>query len=154
MEVPKNIEHILVESTEEMSNEVLMRFPEADVLIMSAAPADYRPVHYSEKKIKKKDEKLNLELMRNTDILKKCSEIKKESQIIIGYAAETDDVLKNAKKKLESKRLDYVIANDVTVDEAGFGADTNIVTIISKDEEIRLPVMSKEQLAYKVLDLL
>lgn len=154
MEVPKNIEHILVESTEEMSNEVLMRFPEADVLIMSAAPADYRPVHYSEKKIKKKDERLNLELMKNTDILEKCSEIKQESQIIIGYAAETDDVLKNAKKKLESKRLDYVIANDVTVDEAGFGADTNIVTIISKDEEIRLPVMSKEQLAYKVLDLL
>ena len=139
--------------TEEMSNEVLMRFPEVDAFIMSAAPADYRLLHYSEKKIKKKDEKLNLELIRNTDILKKCSEIKK-NQIVIGYAAETDDVLKNAKKKLESKKLDYVIANDVTVDEAGFGADTNIVTIISKDEEIRLPVMSKEQLAYKVLDLL
>ncbi len=120
---------------------------------MSAAPTDYKVRDVSDKKIKKNGNNLNLELIENIDILKYFG-MKKKDQILVGFAAETDDLIKNAKIKLESKKADYIIANDLKKKGAGFDVDTNIASILSKDKVERLDIMTKKELANKILDLI
>ena len=147
------IKRIEIKTNSEMKDAINLEFEDADALIMSAAPVDYRVKNPSDRKIKKDGSNLNLELIENIDIVKYFGSIKK-NQTIIGFAAETDDLIKNAKVKLTKKNLDYIIANDLTKWGAGFDVDTNVASIISKDEIISLDIMPKSQLANKILDLL
>ena len=147
------IKRVQIKTNTEMKEAIEREFKTADALIMAAAPVDYRSKIVSDKKIKKDGNSLNLELIENIDIIKYFGNIKK-NQTIIGFAAETDDLISNAKKKLESKNLDYIIANDLTKWGAGFDVDTNVASIISKDKMESLDIMPKSDLANKILDLL
>ncbi len=147
------IKRIEIKTNFEMKDAIEREFQDADALIMSAAPVDYKVLNPSDRKIKKDGSNLSLELIENIDIIKYFGSIKKD-QTIIGFAAETDDLIANAKSKLSKKNLDYIIANDLTKWGAGFDVDTNVASIISKDEIINLDIMPKSQLANKILDLL
>ena len=149
----KGIKRIEVKTNSDMKDAIDREFKDADALIMSAAPVDYKIEKASDKKIKKTGQNLNLELVENIDIIKYFG-LKKENQKIIGFAAETDDLITNAKTKLDKKNLDYIIANDLTKWGAGFDVDTNVASIISKDKIINLDIMPKSELANKILDLL
>lgn len=141
-----------VTSAREMYDEVLRLYPQCDIVIGAAAVADYRPKAYSGQKVKKKEGDLVIELARNPDILAELGK-KKGDHILVGFAAETEDLLVNAQAKMDKKNLDVLIANDVTQDGAGFGSDTNIVTIMARDSEpLPLPQMLKGQLAAVILD--
>ncbi|NMH72325.1 bifunctional phosphopantothenoylcysteine decarboxylase/phosphopantothenate--cysteine ligase CoaBC [Bacillus sp. RO2] len=149
---PPNVNTIRVESAEEMFNEVIAHYEQTDVVIKSAAVADYRPKFVSDIKMKKQDGDSVLELERTKDILKTLGE-RKEHQVLVGFAAETNNVEEYAKGKLAKKNLDYVVANNVTVSGAGFGTDTNLVTIYKKDgTSISLPMMTKQDVAYALLE--
>lgn len=147
------IKRIEIKTNADMKNAIAREFDNADALIMSAAPVDYKVKKASDKKIKKNGSNLNLELVENIDIIQFFGSIKNK-QTIIGFAAETDDLISNAKTKLEKKNLDYIIANDLTKWGAGFDVDTNVASIISKDAIDNLEIMPKSQLANKILDLL
>lgn len=147
--VPKNIK---ISNNEELKDEIEKHFDNVDSIIMAAAPCDFKVENYSVEKIKTKD-KLTLNLIENEDILKYFGN-KKGHQKIIGFAAETFDVLENAKKKLISKNCDFIIANDVSSKDSGFDVDYNRVSIVSKEEIIDYPLLSKKEVADKVLDLL
>ncbi|EEB36397.1 putative phosphopantothenoylcysteine decarboxylase/phosphopantothenate--cysteine ligase [Anaerococcus hydrogenalis DSM 7454] len=147
------IDKINIRTNEELKDAIEKEFDDCHALIMSAAPTDYKVRNASDKKIKKDGNNLNLELIENIDILKYFGN-KKNKQILIGFAAETDDLIKNAKIKLESKKADYIIANDLKKKGAGFDVDTNIASILSKDKVDKLDLMSKKELANKILDLL
>ena len=135
-----------------MYDEVLRHYPQCDIVIGAAAVADYRPKAYSGQKVKKKEGDLVIELARNPDILAELGK-KKGNHILVGFAAETEDLLVNAQAKMDKKNLDVLIANDVTQEGAGFGSDTNIVTIMARDSEpLPLPQMLKGQLAAVILD--
>ena len=149
----EGITRIEVETNEDMKNTIDRYFDSSDALIMSAAPVDYKVENPSDRKIKKTGNNLNLELIENADIVKYFAS-KKDKQKIIGFAAETDDLIENAKSKLEKKNLDYIIANDLTKWGAGFNVDTNIASIISRDKTQNLGIMPKDELANKILDLL
>ena len=142
---------IKVESALQMRDEVLKHFETVDCVIMSAAVADYRVKNVSEQKIKKSDETLTLELVKNPDILKELGNLKK-SQVLIGFAAETQNILDYARKKLVEKNLNFIVANDVTAEGAGFGVSTNIASIIWRDGQIEtFNKMSKADLAEKIV---
>ncbi|MGP1907450.1 bifunctional phosphopantothenoylcysteine decarboxylase/phosphopantothenate--cysteine ligase CoaBC [Metabacillus sp. JX24] len=148
---PQGVETVNVESAEDMYQETVKRFGESDIVIKSAAVADYRPRLVSDQKMKKQDGDLVIEFERTKDILKELGE-RKEHQILVGFAAETDHVEDYALKKLEKKNLDMIVANNVNQDGAGFGTDTNIVTIFKRGGEKReLPVMSKEEVSKNIL---
>lgn len=149
----KGIKRIEVKTNSDMKDAIDREFKDADALIMSAAPVDYKIEKASDKKIKKTGQNLNLELVENIDIIKHFG-LKKEKQVIIGFAAETDDLITNAKSKLDRKNLDYIIANDLTKWGAGFDVDTNVASIISKNNITNLDIMPKSELANKILDLL
>ncbi len=139
-------EFIQIESAAEMAEAVKKYADSADFIIMSAAVADYRPKFVHANKMKKTDGDLTLILERTEDILKYLGENKKPNQLLIGFAAETDDLIANAKGKLERKNLDYIIANDVSKSDRGFGSDNNAVTILKRDgsrEDINLLDKSK-----------
>lgn len=150
---PSGVEFIRVESTEEMRAEVLKRAKFYDLIIMAAAVADWRPKRaFTNKLAKAEQDELNLVLERTPDILKELGEKKRKGQILIGFAAETKDLIKNAKKKLTEKNLELIVANDVTQEGAGPEVDTNIVTLIYKDGKTEeLPKMSKSELALEIL---
>ncbi len=153
---PFGIEVIGIETAEEMASEMLSRIDDADIIIMVAAVADYRPVNQKRAKIKKKDNKkgLSISLIENTDILKEAGKIKKK-QFLVGFAAETDDLEKNALLKMEKKNLDMIVANLVGGIDSGFGSDTNKVKIFlrnGKSEDI--PKMDKILIADKIFDLI
>jgi phosphopantothenoylcysteine decarboxylase/phosphopantothenate--cysteine ligase len=151
LETPANVKTVCVESAQEMYEAVMERFPRVDIVIKSAAVADYRPKHVFEKKIKKQPGDYVIEMERTIDILKTLGE-RKTSQILVGFAAETDHLEEYARQKLESKRLDMVVANNVAQEGAGFAGDTNIVTIFKRDGSVRsLPMMSKKQVAEEIL---
>jgi phosphopantothenoylcysteine decarboxylase/phosphopantothenate--cysteine ligase len=151
LEAPANVKTVRVESAQEMYEAVMERFPRVDIVIKSAAVADYRPKHAFEKKIKKQPGDYVIEMERTIDILKTLGE-RKTSQILVGFAAETDHLEEYAREKLESKRLDMVVANNVAQEGAGFAGDTNIVTIFKRDGSVRsLPLMSKKQVAEEIL---
>ncbi|MDZ5474395.1 bifunctional phosphopantothenoylcysteine decarboxylase/phosphopantothenate--cysteine ligase CoaBC [Bacillus sp. 31A1R] len=151
LDAPRGVERVLIESAEEMYHEVMARFDAADMVIKTAAVADYRPKVTHENKVKKKPGEETLELERTKDILLSLGE-KKVNQILIGFAAETDHVEEYAQKKLEKKNADMIVANNVKTAGAGFGTDTNIVTIFKRDGSvIELPIMSKQDVAKKIL---
>lgn len=146
----KDIRRIDVESTVEMLEKVLEEVPSHDIIIKAAAPADYRVKNPASQKIKA--EKLTLELEKNPDIAKAVGEIKGEKTLVV-FAAETEELMKNAKEKLLKKNADFVVANDVTIEGAGFNTDTNIITLIAKTGEIKkLPIMTKREVADIILD--
>lgn len=149
----KGVKRIEVRTNSEMKEAIDREFDSAYALIMSAAPVDYKVAEASDRKIKKNGNNLNLELIENVDIIKYFGSIK-DKQVIIGFAAETDDLISNAKSKLDRKNLDYIIANDLTKWGAGFDVDTNVASIISKDEIVNLDIMPKSDLANKILDLI
>jgi phosphopantothenoylcysteine decarboxylase/phosphopantothenate--cysteine ligase len=124
---------------------------EQDIFIKAAAVADYRPETVSEDKIKKKEGEMSIPLNRTTDIIKYLGEHKKEGQFICGFSMETKDMLKNSKDKLEKKKMDLIVANNVKEEGAGFATDTNVVTLITKDEVKPLPIMTKEDVADSLL---
>jgi phosphopantothenoylcysteine decarboxylase / phosphopantothenate---cysteine ligase len=153
VEPPENVEVIKVVSAEEMFQAVMKKLPETSVFIGAAAVADYRPRNIADAKIKKANQDfLTLELEKTPDILSNVSANRHNDLLVVGFAAETNDVTAYAKSKLKKKNLDMVIANDITKKGAGFNSDTNIATIISRDNEIELPLMSKRDLADKILD--
>ena len=149
---PEGVEVVKIESSAELCAAVLARGDWADVVIQAAAPADYTPVNVSETKIKKTGAGMMLELKNTTDIAKTLGERKHPGQVLVAFAAETDRVLENAKGKLEKKNADLIVANDVTRPGAGFGVDTNAVTLITRQDENALPVMSKRDVADAILD--
>lgn len=150
---PQNLKKLIrIESAEDMYNAVLNNMDENQVIIKSAAVADYKPKNYSDKKIKKTDDDLSIELDRNKDIAYEIGKIKK-NKILVGFAAETNDLTENAKGKVKKKNLDFIVANDLTKEGAGFGVDTNIVKIIDKEGHItEYPKMTKDEVANVILD--
>ncbi len=148
---PDFVEIIEVESAEEMLQAVLRKYDQADVVIKSAAVADYRPKYPLDKKMKKETEQLEVKMEKTTDILKTLGELKND-QLLVGFAAETNEVENYALGKLKKKNLDMIVANNVLTEGAGFGTDTNIVTIYDKyNEKIELPLMTKNEVASKLL---
>jgi phosphopantothenoylcysteine decarboxylase/phosphopantothenate--cysteine ligase len=139
-----------VESTEQMRDAVMNLLPQASIVIKTAAVSDYRPKSAAGQKIKRKGP-MTLELEATSDILKELSQ-KKGSQIIVGFAAETENVLENARQKLVSKNLDAIVVNDVSREGVGFDSDRNAVTIITRDEVVEVPETTKWEVAQRVLD--
>ena len=151
---PKNVRIINIKTNEEMKNEIFNNFEWADIVIKSAAVADYKPKEYSKEKIKKGEDDLNICLTRDNDILKSLGDIKTH-QVLVGFAAESNDVLKNAEKKLKNKNLDFIVANDITSSDTGFGSEDNKVVIISKNnEKLELDKMSKKEVASNIFDMI
>lgn len=151
---PNGIKVIDVKTNEDMFNAIKNEFEDADIVIKSAAVADYKAKNYSSEKIKKTGDDLNLIFERDRDILKTLGDMKK-NQILVGFAAESSNVAENAKGKLERKTLDYIVANDISKPETGFASDENKVTIISKSgEEVSLEKMSKREVAKNIFDII
>jgi len=151
VEPPQDVRFIKVESAEQMREKVLSEFGAADAVIMSAAVADYRVKNISAQKIKKSSPTLTLELEKNPDILKELGALK-QSQVLVGFAAETENLLEYAQKKLAEKNLDFIVANDVTAEGAGFSVPTNIASIIYRGGEVEnFAKMTKAQLAEEII---
>ncbi len=153
---PVGVETVHVEPATDMRDAILAACEGADVLVMAAAVADYRPIETATQKIKKTGEQLTLQLGRTPDILAEVGRLREAGRgpkVAVGFAAETEDLLKNARDKLERKRLDLIAANDVSATDAGFSADTNRVTLLSSDGSVEaLPLMSKEEVADVIWD--
>ncbi|MDZ7546203.1 bifunctional phosphopantothenoylcysteine decarboxylase/phosphopantothenate--cysteine ligase CoaBC [Clostridium perfringens] len=151
---PNGIKVIDIKTNEDMFNAIKNEFKDADIVIKSAAVADYKAKNYSNEKIKKTGDDLNLIFERDRDILKTLGDMK-ENQILVGFAAESSNLKENAKGKLERKNLDYIVANDISKSETGFASDENKVTIISKSgEEVSLEKMSKREVAKNIFDII
>lgn len=153
--VPDFINRIDIKSAEDMYEEIMKISDSQDIIIKAAAVADYTPANYSDEKIKKKDGDLSIELSRTKDILKELGERKENNpkkQFICGFSMETENMEENSKNKLAKKNADMIVANNVKVEGAGFGTDTNVVTIFTKDNEIRLDKLSKLEVAEKIFD--
>lgn len=149
---PGYMEIVDVESAQEMFEAVTSRAPEMDIIIKAAAVADYRPADVAEDKIKKKDGDLSIPLERTRDILGTLGQRKREGQFLCGFSMETRDLIENSRKKLTKKNLDMVAANNVKVEGAGFGVETNVLTLITAEGEKELPLMSKDAAADALLD--
>lgn len=149
---PPFVEIVPVISAANMFEAVKSEANDADFIIKAAAVADYTPVNVAVEKMKKSDYDMSIPLKRTTDILKYLGEHKKDGQIICGFAMETQDLLENAKKKLETKNADIIVANNLKVNGAGFGTDTNVVTFITKEGVEEMPIMSKDEVAKEILD--
>ncbi len=155
LKAPTHAKTIHVVSAKEMHEAAMREFVTADIVFAAAAVADYRPTEASAGKIKKTSGELNLQLTRTTDILAEMGVSKRPHQILVGFAAETSDVERYALQKLKSKHLDFVVANDVSANGAGFDVDTNIATLLSKDgHRKQLPLMTKRQLAESLLEII
>jgi phosphopantothenoylcysteine decarboxylase/phosphopantothenate--cysteine ligase len=149
---PYGVELVRIESVQQMYDAVLSRFDACDLVIKAAAPADFTPLSAQTDKIKKKDGCLTLQLQGAPDILKSLG-AKKQAQVLIGFAAETQNVEGYARQKLADKRLDMIVANDVTKEGAGFDTDTNIASVITKQGIQHFERMPKEELAHRILDI-
>ncbi len=154
IEPPMFVKTVPVMSAQDMFEAVRDHLDETDILIKSAAVADYTPALTSDEKMKKKDGDMKIDLVRTQDILQYVGEHRREDQTICGFSMETQNMLENSRKKLEKKNLDLIVANNLKESGAGFGTDTNHVTIITKDEERQLELMSKEMVAEKLLDFI
>ena len=150
IEKPDFVKIIDVKSAKEMFDAVDKEFDSQDIVIMSAAVADYRPKTVADEKIKKNDGEMAIELERTDDILGTMSK-RKKNQFLCGFSMETEHMLENSKNKLKKKNLDMICANNLKVEGAGFGTDTNVVTLITENESRQLPIMSKEQVANEIL---
>ena len=149
---PPFVKVVDVVSAEEMFQAVTSRSNKQDIIIKAAAVADYRPVNVSDQKVKKKDGEMSIALERTKDILAYLGEHKKEGQYLCGFSMETENMLENSVAKLVKKNLDMVIANNLKVEGAGFGTNTNIVTVITRKGGQQLPFMSKDEVADRILD--
>jgi len=149
---PEFVHVVDVVTAKEMYEEVTKRAQDQDIIIKAAAVADYRPKSVSSEKMKKKDDDLAIPMERTDDILKFLGEHKKEHQFLCGFSMETENMLENSRKKLEKKHLDMIVANNLKVEGAGFAGDTNVVTIITGQEEVSLGKMTKEETALRILD--
>ncbi len=149
---PMGVQTVDIVSAEDMAQAVKQRAKEQDIIIKAAAVADYRPKNTADEKMKKKDDELTIELARTEDILGYLGEHKEAGQFLCGFSMETENMIENSRKKLEKKNLDLIVANNLKQQGAGFGTDTNIVTLLSKEDTIQLPIMSKEEVADKLLD--
>lgn len=152
LEKPLGVTYVGVESAEDMFREVSRRAAEQDIIIKSAAVADYTPATVSEEKIKKQEEESSIALKRTTDILAWLGEHRQERQFICGFSMETENVLENSRRKLRKKKADMIVANNLRVEGAGFGTDTNVVTLITEEECQELPQMTKEEVAVEIFD--
>ena len=149
---PMFVDLVKVVSAADMYEAVTSRAPEQDIIIKAAAVADYTPMTVSDSKVKKKDGDMAIELKRTQDILKALGAAKKEGQFLCGFSMETDNVLENSRKKLSGKNADMICANSLRTAGAGFGVDTNVITLITADSEVELPQMTKEEAAHKIFD--
>jgi phosphopantothenoylcysteine decarboxylase/phosphopantothenate--cysteine ligase len=153
--VPDFINRIDIKSAEDMYEEIMKISDAQDIIIKAAAVADYTPANYSSEKIKKKEGDLTIELSRTKDILKELGERKNNNpkrQFICGFSMETENMEENSRKKLVSKNVDMIVANNLKVEGAGFGTDTNVVSIFTKDQEVILDKLSKLEVAEKIFD--
>ena len=151
---PEFVHVVDVVTAKEMYEEVTKRAKDQDIIIKAAAVADYRPKSVSSEKMKKKDDDLAIPMERTDDILKFLGEHKKEHQFLCGFSMETENMLENSRKKLEKKHLDMIVANNLKVEGAGFAGDTNVVTLITDKEEQPLELMTKDEVAVRILDKL
>lgn len=149
---PPFVNVIRINSAQDMADAVLEIASDQDVIIKAAAVADYKPINTAANKIKKSGANMVLELERTTDILAELGKRKKEGQILCGFSMETENLIENSRQKLQKKNLDLIAANSITQEGAGFGVDTNIITLISRTGETPLPKMSKDEAAEKILD--
>ena len=152
IESPMFVNLVPVVTAKDMYEAVTAVSSKQDIIIKAAAVADYRPVKVSDEKVKKSDGQMSIELERTDDILKYLGEHKREGQFLCGFSMETQNMIGNSRVKLTKKNLDMVAANNVKVEGAGFQGDTNVLTLITQDEEVSLPLMSKEDAALKILD--
>ena len=152
VEPPMFVNFVPVVTAKDMFEAVTGRSDEMDAVIKAAAVADYRPKFVNTEKTKKKDGDMAIELERTDDILKWLGEHKKDSQFLCGFSMETEHMLENSRAKLKKKNLDMIVANNLKVAGAGFGTDTNVVTMIRGNKETELPIMSKEEVAGAILD--
>ncbi|MFA6290270.1 MAG: bifunctional phosphopantothenoylcysteine decarboxylase/phosphopantothenate--cysteine ligase CoaBC [Victivallales bacterium] len=151
---PKSVRTVQVESAAEMAREVRRFAKSADLIIMAAAVADYAPSSFAKGKIKKTDAELSIKLRKTEDILASLGKHRRKGQILVGFAAETSNLISNAESKLENKNLDWIVANEVGKKDRGFSSDNNAATLISRDgEKVKLPLQSKTSLAGKILRL-
>lgn len=153
-EPPFFVNTIRINSAKEMFDAVTEFAKDADIIVKAAAVADYRPKTVSAEKIKKNGEDMKIELEKTDDILKALGENKKEGQFICGFSMETENLIENSRKKLINKSADMIAANNLKQDGAGFGTDTNIITLITRDKEIQLEKMSKDKAAEKIFDFI
>ena len=153
LDIPSGMKVVKVKSTDDMLNAIEDEFENTDVLIKAAAVADYKVKNKSKEKIKKegRQNSLTLDLVENIDIAQYFGS-KKDKQLVIGFAAETNNLIENAKKKLDKKHLDFVVANDVSKEGAGFDVDTNIISIVDKDTTTEYNIMGKDKIADIILD--
>lgn len=152
LSVPLTVKCVNVTTAKEMFDAVRELAPEQEIVIKAAAVADYRPANVSSEKVKKTDGVLSLPLERTDDILQYLGEHKAADQFLCGFSMETEHMLENSRRKLEKKHLDMIVANNVKTEGAGFGTDTNVVTILTKETIVELPMMSKEEVAERILD--
>ena len=150
---PPPFVHVIdVVSAQDMFDAVTQNAPKMDIIIKAAAVADYTPAEYSDNKVKKKDGDMSIPLKRTQDILKYLGEHRRADQVICGFSMETQDMLENSRAKLLKKNVDMICANNLKQAGAGFGVDTNVITMITKEETVELPLLSKEQAANAILD--
>jgi phosphopantothenoylcysteine decarboxylase/phosphopantothenate--cysteine ligase len=149
---PRFVHLIEVDSAKEMFDAVTAKAGEQDAVIKAAAVADYRPKHVGTEKTKKKEGEMVIELERTDDILKWLGEHRKKGQFLCGFSMETQNMLENSRVKLDKKKIDMIVANNLKVAGAGFGTDTNVVTIITREKELPLETMTKAEVAHRILD--
>ena len=149
---PMFVENVPVITAKEMFDAVTELAPTQDIIIKAAAVADYRPAFVSTEKVKKSDDALSIALERTDDILKFLGEHKKPEQFLCGFSMETENMLGNSRAKLTKKHLDMIVANNLKTEGAGFETDTNVVTLITQNEEVSLPLLGKEETAARILD--
>ncbi len=151
---PMFCEVVPVVSAADMFEAVAGRAPESDIVIKAAAVSDYTPETTADSKLKKSDADMSIPLKRTQDILKYLGANKRPGQFLCGFSMETDNVLENSRKKLASKNCDMICANSLRTTGAGFGTDTNVITLITADQDVELPLMSKEEAAHRILDVI
>lgn len=149
---PPFVHMIPVTSAEDMFRAVVSRSDTQDIIIKAAAVADYTPTQTSAEKVKKKDDDMSVPLKRTKDILQYLGEHKKEGQFVCGFSMETEHMLENSREKLSRKHADMIVANNLKTAGAGFGTDTNVVTLITQDNVRELPILSKDEVAHAILD--
>ena len=152
LDKPRFMNFVQVTSAQDMYEAVAQYAPESDIIIKSAAVADYTPVSVADNKIKKKDGDMSIPLRRTTDILSHLGSTRRDGQFICGFSMETENMLENSRAKLKKKNVDMIAANNLKVEGAGFGVDTNVLTLITATDEIQLELMDKQQAAHKILD--
>ncbi|MDD3219188.1 MAG: bifunctional phosphopantothenoylcysteine decarboxylase/phosphopantothenate--cysteine ligase CoaBC [Lachnospiraceae bacterium] len=152
LQPPHFVDFVSIQTAKEMYDAVTSRSQQMDIIIKAAAVADYRPSQVSTEKVKKKDGDLSIPLERTDDILQYLGDHKKEGQILCGFSMETENMLENSRKKLDKKHVDMIVANNLKVPGAGFAQDTNIVTLITKEKNVELEIMTKDQVAERLMD--